>query len=182
MKLNKKLFVGMFALILVLGITPTLSAQSVVSMAEGAIAEARSRGITGTAADPVAITSDPNRTWMQQLGHILGSPNSYTTIVGDFRRDFPNRSLPTYNEVMADQNLFIWWEQAITRPGRFPHLAGRAVDIRVRGLNEQQKREFEQILRNRGFTRIIYEIIPGRNSSFDITNSIQQATHFHVER
>jgi hypothetical protein len=60
-------------------------------------------------------------------------------------------SLPSYSQVSSNSDWMNWWETNImAQAGRvdgFPHIGGRAVDVSVRSLNNQQKEALAQILR-----------------------------------
>ena len=161
----------------ILLIAGSVSAQ-VASMVESAISQYKEY------MNPSAniYISSEDRRWEQQLEIILNPrfSTSYTNIKRDFLSYSGLSSLPTYSQVSANRDWMNWWERGIMaqagRPNGFPHVGGRAVDVSVRSLNNQQKADFAQILRNKG-VEVIYEYYGGSNSEFHV--SIERANLFH---
>ena len=156
----------------------TVYAQTATSVGERSIAEFR-RQDTSVTSD-VRITSQ-DRSWQDQLRIILGSaPSMYPNIKRNFLSFSGLSSLPTLSEVNADRSWLGWWEREIMAqaglPNGFAHVGGRAVDISVRSLNNEQKAAFERILRNNGM-RVTYEFWDG--SRVVIVDSISRANLFH---
>jgi hypothetical protein len=176
---ERKLFMKktIFFLGFILFIVGSVSAQ-VASIVNSAISEYKEY------IDPSAniYISSQDRTWQHQLEIILDPrySGSYSNIKRDFLSYSGFSSLPTYSQVSANRDWMNWWERGIMaqagRPDGFPHVGGRAVDVSVRTLNNQQKENFARILRNKG-VNVIYEYYGGSNSDFHV--SISQANLFH---
>jgi len=128
------------------------------------------------------ISSD-NRSWQEQLDIILKSQSSsYPNIKRDFLRYSGLSQLPTGSEVARNSDWWYWWEENIMKqagiPGGFAHVGGKAVDVSVRDLNNQQKAAFLRILQNNGVKVLMeYYDTNTRNAQFDV--SIERANLFH---
>ncbi|MCL2519408.1 MAG: hypothetical protein FWE37_00190 [Spirochaetaceae bacterium] len=162
--------------ILMLLIVTSANAQTTASRVNEAIRIFREYNLNVPAS--VRITSE-NRPWQRQLELILSPRNAsmYPNIKRDFLSFSGLSSLPSYAQVLANQNWLNWWQREIMNPSRgLDHVTGRAVDVSVRDLTVEQRRNFEQILSNMGI-RVTYEDY--RADETVIVHNISQATLFH---
>jgi hypothetical protein len=130
-----------------------------------------------------AYLTSGNRTIEEQLEIILDPKNkkNYPNIKNRFLSAFKISTLPTRKNLTPAQVK--WWHQEIGKqagiPGGFAHVGGKAQDISVKNLSDNEKQNFAILLNQKGY-KILYEHYSSAGTKFGVP--LSQANLFHVTK
>src|ERR1700712_5943924 len=102
-----------------------------------------------------AVLSSGERTAEQQLTIILDPKrkNNYLNIKKRFLAEFKLKTMPLYGDLTPDQSK--WWIREIMKqagkPNGFAHVGGKAQDVSLKNLDEDEREKLRDILTKGGF-------------------------------
>ncbi|MFL4470774.1 hypothetical protein ACERZ8_13110 [Tateyamaria armeniaca] len=128
-----------------------------------------------------AYLTSGSRTWQDQLDIILQPKRAknYKNIKARFLAKFSLKELPKKRGDLTKDQL-AWWKKAIMAqagksPG-FPHVGGKAQDVSVKNLSNDDKKKLSAIMKKAGI-KILFEQVSGSTSNYGV--SITKANVFH---
>ncbi len=128
-----------------------------------------------------AYPTSGNRTWQDQLDIILQPKRAknYKNIKARFLAKFKLKELPKKRGDL-DKDQLAWWKKAIMAqagksPG-FPHVGGKAQDVSVKNLGNDDKKKLAAIMKKAGI-KILFEQVSGSTSNYGVP--ITKANVFH---
>jgi predicted amino acid racemase len=131
-----------------------------------------------------AVLTSGDRSAAEQLEIILQPKRirNYLNIKKRFLDAFELDKLPSYSDVRKDKKQYDWWIKEIMKqagkPNGFAHVGGKAQDVSLKNLNEDERKALEGVIKEGGF-QILYELVNESKSEYKGV-SIKKATVFHV--
>jgi hypothetical protein len=121
------------------------------------------------------------RSALEQLEIILQPKRkkNYLNIKKRFLEKFSLRELPEYKALTPDQTK--WWISEINKqagkPNGFAHVGGKAQDVSLKNLNDEEREKLRKTLEQGGFG-VLNEYVTETDSDYKV--SAKKATVYHV--